>query len=359
MGLDTALDTLLSNGRGVIDSTSKIYGVAPAIVTAVSDKTNAKRHLLGMIQVYFPWLQSRSDPNLINPWARVCMPNAGDVAGFYTVSQVGDEVLVGFEHGDPAFPYVLGSLWNGESKIPGPQTDEDGTECKGSHKGPPTHKTPDLVPESLAGDKGVNMEYFWRSRSGNLMILDDKGGTIRIEEKTGASVIQLEADNVKILQKSGDMNLWAKETIRFDCTDFDVHASKKILLYAKEDWGAKVDGDMTMECGKDLSAVAKAESGVNGGNGIIWQSKSDGLKVQSSLALDWVAAQNMIVKSSSGDTKITANMKLAATCAKDINVKAMSATVSGLMGVTWTAKDHLNIQAGSMIMVNAMCININ
>ena len=47
MGLDTALDTLLHNGRGTLDSQTKIYGVVPALVTAVNDPKSNKRHMMG------------------------------------------------------------------------------------------------------------------------------------------------------------------------------------------------------------------------------------------------------------------------------------------------------------------------
>ena len=55
----------------------------------------------------------------------VATTGAGDERGLLMMPQVGDEVLVAFEHGDVRRPYVLGSLWNGND-TPGatsPQTD--------------------------------------------------------------------------------------------------------------------------------------------------------------------------------------------------------------------------------------------
>jgi phage protein D/phage baseplate assembly protein gpV len=51
-------------------------------------------------------------------WARVATLNAGNERGVFMMPQPGDEVVVGFEHGDPRRPFVLGSLYNGKAKLP-------------------------------------------------------------------------------------------------------------------------------------------------------------------------------------------------------------------------------------------------
>jgi uncharacterized protein involved in type VI secretion and phage assembly len=51
-------------------------------------------------------------------WARVATLNAGSERGIYMLPQVNDEVVVGFEHGDPRRPIVLGGVFNGKDKPP-------------------------------------------------------------------------------------------------------------------------------------------------------------------------------------------------------------------------------------------------
>ena len=51
-------------------------------------------------------------------WARVAVPFAGGNRGAFFIPDVGDEVVVAFLGGDPRFPIVLGSLWNGHDTAP-------------------------------------------------------------------------------------------------------------------------------------------------------------------------------------------------------------------------------------------------
>jgi len=85
-------------------------GLVRAVVVQVQDSDSA-----GRIKVKFPWL-----PRDVETWARVSLPLGGNRTGFWTLPDVGDEVIVGFEHGDVRSPIVLGSLWNGNSRNPTP-----------------------------------------------------------------------------------------------------------------------------------------------------------------------------------------------------------------------------------------------
>ena len=79
---------------------------------------------MGRVKVTFPWLSSDDESN----WARVAAPMAGNNRGTYFLPEVGDEVLVAFDHGDVRLPYVLGALWNGQDAPPRDNSDGKNTE---------------------------------------------------------------------------------------------------------------------------------------------------------------------------------------------------------------------------------------
>jgi len=95
-------------------STDAINGVATAIV-----RDNRDPDGLARVRVSFPW-HSRPEESY---WARLATPMTGKGYGAYFLPEVDDEVLVAFERGDLRFPYVLGSLWNGNDKPPVTNTD--------------------------------------------------------------------------------------------------------------------------------------------------------------------------------------------------------------------------------------------
>jgi uncharacterized protein involved in type VI secretion and phage assembly len=81
-------------------------------VTSVQDPQNRNR-----VQVRIYNTDGVTDQDA-PVWARVAVPFAGGNRGAFFIPDVGDEVLVVFLSGDPRFPIVVGSLWNGSDTAP-------------------------------------------------------------------------------------------------------------------------------------------------------------------------------------------------------------------------------------------------
>jgi uncharacterized protein involved in type VI secretion and phage assembly len=84
-------------------------GVVIGIVSALNDPYGE-----GRILVEFPWLASGHK----SAWAPVAAAFAGSDRGAFFFPEVGDEVLVAFEHGYFDHPFVVGFLWNGLNRPP-------------------------------------------------------------------------------------------------------------------------------------------------------------------------------------------------------------------------------------------------
>ena len=119
--------------------------------------SNADPQGKGRVRVRMNW----QTDGMQTGWVRVMTPDGGssdDVKsnrGFVFIPEVGDQVLLGFRHGDPARPYVMGSLFNGTTGGGGGQ----GNNCK-----------------SLT------------SRRGSSLKLDDSKGSVTLHDKGGVSM---------------------------------------------------------------------------------------------------------------------------------------------------------------------------
>jgi uncharacterized protein involved in type VI secretion and phage assembly len=87
---------------------SRFAGIIPARVVDNNDPDNS-----GRIRIQFYWQESNQ-----TRWATMMAPHAGADRGFMFLPEVGDEVWVAFEEGDPERPRVLGCAWNGVHKPP-------------------------------------------------------------------------------------------------------------------------------------------------------------------------------------------------------------------------------------------------
>ena len=125
----------------------------------------------GRVKVAFDWQKYGKTTY----WIRVQTPNAGVSGavpknrGWVFVPEVGDQVMVSYEHGNPDRPYVTGSVFH-----------------SGSGKG---------------GDKDNKVKSII-TRSGNAIVFDDETGSIVITDQTGKQLIMLDGtDAITVMAK--------------------------------------------------------------------------------------------------------------------------------------------------------------
>jgi len=98
----------LASGGASQGNPTRIPGLVCGVVT-----NNVDPDSLGRVKVALPWLS----PQYESDWARVAYFGSGKNSGGFFTPETGDEVLVGFEFGDPRRPYVLGGLRNSNTKF--------------------------------------------------------------------------------------------------------------------------------------------------------------------------------------------------------------------------------------------------
>lgn len=113
-GYTTTFEVMGRLPRELIDlaQTATKNSWAKSLVVGIVTNNRDDQHV-GEVRVKYPTLDGEENEGA---WARVVGVGAGPDRGQMMLPQVDDEVLVGFEYGDPHRPYILGALWNGRDK---------------------------------------------------------------------------------------------------------------------------------------------------------------------------------------------------------------------------------------------------
>ena len=165
----------------------RMDGIVTGECTDIHDPENRGRI---RVRLHF---QHHDDPLL---WMRMVVPYAGHERGIQFMPEVGDEVAVAFEEGDPARPYVLGALWNGMDR------------------------PPDLAWKQIV------------TKGGNTVRISDENETIQIFTPNGACLLQLQ--NAKsgptlTIHSEGDISIEAKEELRISCRNLIQKVGERYL----------------------------------------------------------------------------------------------------------------------------------
>ena len=255
-----------------------VSGVVSGIVVGPLGET---KHVdqFGRVRIRFPW-RSPSHSTQTDPgdsgFVRVAQIATGTGSAALWLPDVGDEVAIAFEHGDPNRPVVIGSLYNGR----------------------------DMPPVQLPAQKHLSMLRA-QSSSGQKseIIFDATPGHERLVLESGAQVLALGTSGLTVAGSSVALS-----------------AGTSIQLQAGADLVQQVSRNMVVEAGKDmllkagqnfsLTSQRNAQFTVRD-NAVIVTGKS--LTTQSGAMLKFVAADTGSIQVGQGllDIRRDGNIEIA------------------------------------------------
>ena len=170
----------------------------------------------GRVQVQMNWQTEKMSTD----WLRVMAPDGGSSdqvksnRGFVFIPEVGDHVLVGFRHGDPNRPYVMGSLFNGTTG---------------------------------AGGFAENHLKSLTTRSGSTITFDDTAHTILLQTT--------HANKIFVDEKNGTIAISSAEEVNVN--------TKNVNINASENMNVNVGKNFNMQIGEEASVNVEGNSTVS------------------------------------------------------------------------------------------------
>lgn len=225
----------LTGGSPAAASGSRCAGLVSGTVTDTQDPDGS-----GRVKVRFPWLSDE----YASDWARTAQ-SGGTGGGEAFIPEVGDEVLVGFEHGHLDRPYVLAGLYNGQDRPGGgggggsPSAGAPGAPGASSASGTPGASGASGASGGAGGAGGaagtegggelvdpttgaVNRRAF-ASKSGNqLELLDAANGPQGVRIRTGDGKLTIDLDRkgtAIVIGSDGSVTIEAKEQVSIRAAD--------------------------------------------------------------------------------------------------------------------------------------------
>lgn len=211
------------------------YGNADIFATAFPQRAtiidNQDPQGLGRVRVQFPWqkVQSNDDSQMITPWIRVSQPYGGFSKGTQFISEVGEEVMIGFEMDNIERPYVLGALFNGTGN-PDPEWKAQVAEGTANNIKAIRTRNGHTIQFNDEGDGG-DIQIYDYEKNNYLIHLSSDGKYIRIEAKGD---IQISAGNNIGIKAGKNISIEAGENISIDSgKDTDINADANMSISAE------------------------------------------------------------------------------------------------------------------------------
>lgn len=229
MGLfDEIMSASGSDNNGIIN------GIVTGIVKDNYDKENP-----GKIKVEL-FLGERGKN--VTGWVSVMTPYAGTDFGYYSLPEVGSEVVVAFNMGDRNCPIVIGCLWNGKNKLPTDTVTDKNVKKRFITKGKNEILIDDTDNKQVIEIKTAKGKaIIFNEEKDNIIIHDkDNKNSIIVSSKDGTMTLEAEK---KIILKAGGENMavfdGTGKKVTIDSNNIDVKAGQNLNLKGQS---VKVDG---------------------------------------------------------------------------------------------------------------------
>lgn len=206
-------------------------------------------------------------------WARVVMPSSGKDWGHYFQPEVGDQVVLAFEHGNIEKPYVIGCVPKANNPFLTRAVHEKNQYKKIITRNGNTIQFDDCEEEDGSKDK----ISIYTAKNAHHLLLDNEKKQITLGDKDGKNqmVITTEDEQGKIAIKTekkltisvGDsitvtMNA-DSGTVNVKCTKFTVDASDSSEIKANGKLGLS-GGNLSMEASSMLKAESSGMAQISG-----------------------------------------------------------------------------------------------
>ena len=182
----------------------------------------------GRVKVRMNWQTGNMSTN----WIRVMTPDGGSSdevrtnRGFVFIPEVGDYVLVGFRHGDPNRPYVMGSLFNGTTG---------------------------------AGGFAENHKKSLTTRSGSTITFDDAAHTILLQTTHANKIFVDERNGTIAISSAEEVNVNTKNVNINASEDMKINVGKNLELNVGEDSNVSIGGSKTVSIGENVTTSIEGD----------------------------------------------------------------------------------------------------
>lgn len=167
----------------------------------------------------------------VTTFVRVAMPHGGEQAGFVSLPEIDDEVVLGHVGGRATHPVILGSLYSRKKK---------------------SKAFAEIQAEIPKNDGKVFL-----TKSGNVMVFRDVAGkeTIEMRSPKGKNLLKLTLDGGPqvIVETQGDVRIKAKDQVEVEADgDIKVKAKGKITMESGKDFEIKTQSNLKAEAVQEV-----------------------------------------------------------------------------------------------------------